>query len=103
MTSLSTGLPEPAQYLVQTNYNRAYTSLCYIQFSEEKCFHFFFLYVYVVINTDSYIKINKLMTYDFIESFLCYSNLDKVYFEVTVILALNAAEAEQDKEGIWLV
>jgi hypothetical protein len=58
MTSLSTGIPESALYLVQTTYNRAYTSLRYINFSEENIrYHFFFLYAYAVINTDNYIKL----------------------------------------------
>jgi len=43
MTSLSTGLPESALVLVQANCNRAYTSLCYINFSVENFrSHFFF-------------------------------------------------------------
>jgi hypothetical protein len=57
MTSLSTGLPVLAQYLVQANYNRVYTSLFYINFSEEKFrYHFFYLYAYAVINTDDYLR-----------------------------------------------
>jgi hypothetical protein len=58
MTSLSTGFPEPELDLVQANYDRAYTSLCYVIFSEGKFrYHFFFLYVYTVINTDNWIKL----------------------------------------------
>jgi len=58
MTSLSTGLPESALALVQANCNRAYTSLCYINFSAENFrYRFFFLYVYIVIGTDNYTKL----------------------------------------------
>jgi len=50
MTSLSTGFPESALYIVQANYNRAYTSLCYINFFRREFSLSFILFVRICSN-----------------------------------------------------